>query len=314
MAQANKDVLTTDQVYARQRQNKWDIEFFKETGWFMAGATPGGNTSTIDKLNFETYINAASPAQTSAAKQFSGAITDSNSYGWLAGGLAPAAISTIDKLNIVAETLAVSPATLSTEVGRIAATSYRASGWFAGGYNATLTPTRVSTIDKLNLIAETIAVSPSSLSNIKQGLTATAGNGSGWFAGGNTPTDVVSTIDKLVFSTETLAASPATLSIARVYPGGMTGNNIGWFNSGQTPTPAIISTIDKLDLSSETRSVSPAVHLTSITTSTAGSGNGWMTINTSSSVSRLDFTTETVTTGSSFLTSDRGGRTAATAS
>jgi hypothetical protein len=127
------------------------------------------------------------------------------------------------------------------------------TGWFGGGYAG---PARVSTIDRLNFSAETLAVSPATLSIARNSLAATSGNGFGWFGGGATPARV-STIDRLNFSAETLAVSPATLSSERGYLAATSGNGFGWFGGGFV-SPARVSTIDRLNFSAETRTVSPA--------------------------------------------------------
>jgi hypothetical protein len=192
-------------------------------GWFGGGGPTGATVSSIQRINFSNLSSSVSPGRLSSARSRLSGVSNS-SFGWFAGG---SSSNTIDRLTFSTETTAVSPAALSRS--RInfqnAGTEGNGFGWFGGGYG--ISPNaRVSTVERLNLSAQTLTISPATLSSARDWLAATASNAAAWFSGGSLP-GVQSTMDRLTFSTETRASSPARFFMQE--HGGTTGNFNGWF-------------------------------------------------------------------------------------
>ena len=266
-----------------------------------------GITRSIEKIDFinETISSSQISLVNLRARGKGGTIAEGS--GWFGGGAftstsgANPATNSIEKINFIAKTTVTSPATLSIARSSLAATSGNGFGWFGGGYFNPTSPGSIfySTIDRLNFSAETSAVSPARLSNSRNNLAATNGNGFGWFGGGSTPASV-STIDRLNFSAETLAVSPATLSTTRSFLAATNGNGFGWFGGGFGPSTS--STIDRLNFSAETLAVSPAVLPSErwALSATTGNNSGWFaggatpSLFASGVVQKLNFQQESV--------------------
>ena len=94
----------------------------------------------------------------------------------------------------------------------------------------------------------------------------------GYYAGGETSTDLVSTIEKVDFSTDTLSPAPVTgLSLARLSFGGTGNVTDGYFGGGYFP--GFYSTMDKLTYSTDDTVNVPGANLFFQVAGSAASGN-----------------------------------------
>ena len=164
-------------------------------GWFS-----GGGVSTVDRIDFSNdSVTALSRGLLGSGKNGMSATGNSN-YGWFGGGYIPGVpntiVSTVDRIDFSNDSSTASVrGSLSTLAGRRlgAATSGQAKGpaiklqkagyygWYAGGVAAA----NISSIERLDFTNDLVtALSKSTLSTARQGLSATGNNNFGWFGGG----------------------------------------------------------------------------------------------------------------------------------
>ena len=117
------------------------------------------------------------------------AATSSTSFGYFGGGGNPSIsvnISTVDRIdysNDTADTVAKGP----LNVGRrlFAATGNASFGYFGGGLNPTTSPSRLSSVDRVEYANDTATASPKGpLSAGRYSLASTGNQNFGYFAGG----------------------------------------------------------------------------------------------------------------------------------
>ena len=146
------------------------------------------------------------------------AATESNSYGYFAGG--NYGIATVDRLDFSNETTSAPGSTLpySTYGGGIAAFSSNSYGYFGGGTNG---PSYTSRTRRLDFSNHTFSAPGNLLlSATKDSMTATESNSYGYFAGGDGPPPgpspiSVNTVERLDFSSETMSLPGNNLPAAR---------------------------------------------------------------------------------------------------
>ena len=175
------------------------------------------NTVFVERLDFysETF---SLPGNNLSQARSNLAATESNSYGYFAGG--NYAIATVDRLDFSNETTSAPGSTMpySTYGGGVAAFSSNSYGYFGGGTNG---PVYTSRIRRLDFSNHTFS-NPSSLllSAIKDSMTATESNSYGYFAGGDGPPPgpspiSVNTVERLDFSSEAISLPGNNLPAAR---------------------------------------------------------------------------------------------------
>ena len=186
-------------------------------------------------------------------------------------------------------------------------------GYFGGGY---VPPALYySTIDRLDFSNETVSVPTPKLSIARRQLAATSNSSYGYFGGGFTGPSMVSTIDRLDFSNETVSTPTPKLSIARAGVAAVSSSSYGYFGGGENSPSLYFSTIDRLDFSNETVSTptpklsSSRQELAATSSSSYGYFAGGRTYAfppvTLSTIDRLDFSNETVSTPTPKLSSSR---------
>jgi hypothetical protein len=285
----------------------------KSYGYFGGGSTPT-YICTITRLDFsnETVSN---PGKNLPTSRGSLAAVSSNYYGYFGGGFTPPYICTITRLDFSNEIVSNPGKNLPT-VRTTAAVSSSSYGYFGGGFFTPPT-TYICTITRLDFSNETVSNPGNNLPTSRSSLATVSSNSYGYFGGGVTP-PYICTITRLDFSNETVSDPGKNLPSERSSLAATSSSSYGYFGGGFfTPPTTYICTITRLDFSNETVS-NPGNNLP---TSTRGSsatsssfygyfGGGLMPpgvpptvyVNT---VSRLDFSSETVSLPTKNLPSAR---------
>ena len=229
-------------------------------GW-IAGGGPTPPQSTIDRITYATDTATTSirgPLSIGIAAL--AGVSDNTTYGWFGGGNSPSNTFNISTIQRIVYSSDTSTATTRGQlsVGRIlpSATGDTTYGWFGGGRNPALTPTRVSTIDRITYATDTGTASvrgPLTVSVDKTGAIGTTTYG--WFGGGYLSTsEDTSTVSRITYATDTATASVrGPLSLARSGLGVSTSGdeNYGWFGGGEASFVAK-STIDRIEYATDT--------------------------------------------------------------
>ena len=229
-------------------------------GW-IAGGGPTPPQSTIDRITYATDTATTSirgPLSIGIAAL--AGVSDNTTYGWFGGGNSPSNTFNISTIQRIVYSSDTSTATTRGQlsVGRIlpSATGDTTYGWFGGGRNPALTPTRVSTIDRITYATDTGTASvrgPLTVSVDKTGAIGTTTYG--WFGGGYLSTSAdTSTVSRITYATDTATASVrGPLSLARSGLGVSTSGdeNYGWFGGGEASFVAK-STIDRIEYATDT--------------------------------------------------------------
>jgi hypothetical protein len=248
--------------------------------------------------------------------------SESAVYGYYVGGYfppsappppyPPSGVSLISRLDFSNETVSNPGKNLSTGRGYLSAVSNNSYGYFGGGYVAVyLGPTTLyNTISRLDFSNETVSDPGKNLPTTISSLAGTSSSSYGYFVGGG----FTNTISRLDFSNENVSNPGKTLPFARYSIGAVSNSSYGYFAGGfYTPIPSYYScVISRLDFSSETTS-DPGKNLSQIRNNyTATSSNSYgyfvggysfpplppasqpFTSGVLSTITRLDFSNETV--------------------
>jgi hypothetical protein len=296
-------------------------------GWFGGGSGPGipvPSFTTIDRIDFSNDTVTASPrGPLSLARAGSGAtsgqakgpaikLQKGGNFGWFGGGRSGtplATLSTVNRIDFSNDSATASPRSpLSSVRDSSAATGNSNYGWFGGGYNPSVTPSPVSTVDRIDFSNDSSTASVrGSLFTARSGLSATGNSNYGWFGGGyGTPAPGFrSSIDRIDFSNDSSAASQRGLLFTTRTGSTSTGNsNYGWFGGGISPGPSTVSTVDRIDFSNDSSTASIRGSLSLVKQQLAATGNsnyGWFGGGQSggtgyTTVDRIDFSNDSSTT------------------
>ena len=240
---------------------------YKTYGYFAGGGSnPIGLTpffSKIERIDFSSEV--FSVLSNSLPQTIRGInAVSSNSYGYYCGGLLPPQTSKIDRIDYSNETLLTPGNDLSQRVAGTGTLSNSFYGYLGGGFSPSV-PGRVCTIDRLDFSSETVSIPNNNLPQARSGLSATSSNSYGYFGGGGftnppafpVPLGVTCAIDRLDFSNETVSTPGNNLSQSVIDFASLSNTSYGYFGGGRFNGPP-----DPLD-------------------------------DISSSVDRLDFSTET---------------------
>ena len=228
-------------------------------------------------------------------------------YGWFGGGITPTPVATVDRINFANDSVTASPrGPLSATKYSLAATGNSNYGWFGGGRNPALTPSLLSSVDRINFSNDSVSASPRGLlSSARYRHAATGNSNYGWFGGGQLPA-VTATVDRIDFSNDSVqASSRGPLSSPPRTQLAATGNsNYGWFGGGgsEINSPAPFSTIDRIDFSNDSATASVRGILSQARYSPMVTGNsnyGWFCGGGISdpevaTVDRIDFSNDSV--------------------
>jgi len=214
-------------------------------GYFVGGYTTD-DVCTIDRLDFSNETVSANPGQLTQAKLYFGTVSNSD-YGYFGGGylIGGGNVCRIDRLDFSTETVAAPGPQLTQAKYGLTAVSSSSYGYFGGGNQPS-----VCTIDRFDFSTE-IVLAPGTyqLTQPRRHSASTSSSSFGYFAGGYV-TPVVCTIDRLDFSNETVSANPQQLTGAKGYLAATSSSSFGYFGGGYTT--AYICTIDRLDFSTDT--------------------------------------------------------------
>lgn len=236
-----------------------------EAGYYIAGQnSTSTNTCRIDRLNFttETISNTVNTYhQYSISGMFSYAssknfkrtrnyFNENSLYGYFGGGDVPTRTTNIDRLDYSNETVSSPGKYLPAAreaYGAFASPSY---GYYGGGRSSPNTlPASVlihSAIDRIDFISETLSIVSSSTTRFKSGHSGTQSNNYGYFGGGYapaTPTPVsYSTLERFDFSTETVSLPTRHITQPRYNLASIESENYGYYSGGRLPSATFTNT------------------------------------------------------------------------
>ena len=286
-------------------------------GYFGGGSPPASNASSIIKrLDFSTENISLPGKNFPGRRDGAGAVSNSlGSYGYFGGGYTPPAITTssVVRIDFSTENISIPTNNLTAgfaQGGTVLNSSY---GYFAGGNNFS-NATRISSITRLDFATETISAPGKNLQTAKEGMGGVYSPLSGYLAGGyiTSPLSTVAVAEKIDFLTESLS-SISNLPSIRAYSSGTSSSTYGYLVGGEQYPPlsvAYISLITRIDFSTDSVSNSGTNSPVSSSQSAALSGGasvyrgsktygyfgGGGQINGSSTIVKLDFSTENVST------------------
>jgi len=254
------------------------------------------------------------------------------SYGYFGGGGVPTGSGLTDiiqRIDFGTENIDTLSAVLGQQVRQGAAvanagSSFRRNsktyGYFAGGRNSTNPAQNYSTIDRVDFSNETVSNPGKNFSSVRYSMDAMSNNFYGYFGGGyGSGAPAISTITRLDFSNETLSDPGKNLPTARTGPIATSSSSYGYFGGGYDPTssfPKEINTITRLDFSNETVS-DPGKNLLRKNRTMATSSNNFYgyflggleipggLVTTLNTITRLDFSNETISNPGKNLPSER---------
>ena len=188
-----------------------------EYGWFTGGyinATPSANAprSYVNRITYATDTDTSSGRGPLAVSQ-SGAfnVTDSTTYGWVAGGFVVATtISTVSRIIYATDTAtATTRGPLNGSFGQASggASSTNSYGWaVSGGFGTGSNTPTVSTIQRITFATDTATASVrGNLPTYGYGSSGVGDTTYGWYGGFTGP--FRSTVQRLTYATDTASAT-----------------------------------------------------------------------------------------------------------
>lgn len=226
-------------------------------GDIYPGSPPVLYYSIIERLDFSNEM-VSSPGKNLSIEVTNMSGVSSNSFGYYCGGSnnLNVAINTIRKLDFFNETVSNSGQNLPTITDGAASVSggtsiYRSKGFKTYGYIA---PHFNSTsYIRLDLSTESSQLLNASNTSTAYGRGTVSNNYYGYFAGGLTPAPAtISTINRFDFSNETETNPGNTLlGIGYFVSTNVMNNNYGYFCGGQFPASEERSDVTRMDFSTE---------------------------------------------------------------
>ena len=286
-------------------------------GYFIGGQNPN-QTCRIDRIDFSVETTSAPGNNVPVAYTAPMGNTQSQDYGYFAGG-APAGggyTSDIFRIDFSDDTLSVPSANLSLARGDGSGVSSPSHGYWCGGYAGSYE----DNIDKFEFNTETQS-NPGNMPanrmgqfgvqiNRPQVFKHVPGNNVwkeepnyGYWGGGYGAPGNVNTVDRIDYASETVSAPGNNLIQTANATGAVQNSNYGYFASGQGPTA--VCTISRLEFATETV-INPTAKTKrsnpvygGISAPDKGYFAGFGP--EQCSVDRIDFTTETTTSNPSQL-------------
>ena len=280
-------------------------------GYYGGGSLPS-SISTITRLDFsnETVSN---PGNNLPSARNGLVATSNNFYGYFSGGRGTPFLSnltcTITRLDFSNETVSDPGNNLPTTVSGHAALSGGASvyrnargfgtyGYFGGAYSGSPSPPPFSKSFVFRFDFSTEQFTPiGNLITGKYNVSGFSNKDSGYFLGGQSTPGVTYNVasNKISFSNETISSSTPTGN-ARTGSIGLNSKYCGYLVGG-APITAVEYNVTKFDYSNESR-----ISLGNILPSPIASGQagvdcgsyGYMTLQLSCRINRLDFSNETI--------------------
>lgn len=247
------------------------------SGWFGGGYNPGGNMSTVQRINYATDTATASVRGPLSLARRSHASTGNTSYGWFAGGTTTTnttgVVTTVDRIDYASDT------TTASNRGPLSSTAYYYPmnfsatgndnyGWFGGGYAAG------AIVNRITYATDTATATKRGPLAQGRGYASSTGNTTdGWFGGGDVGGFNTSSVNRITYATDTATASvKGPLSIARYQLVAAGTSSAGWFVGGQLGAPfyAGVSLVDRITYATDTATASVRGPLTSARYAFAG--------------------------------------------
>ena len=216
---------------------------------YAAGGQPGGNISSVSRLEFSTETMQRSTANLTQGRSRLAGASDTN-YGYTAGGhdIGDIVQSTIDKLDFSNETVSANPGKLNQARLYLAGTQSDSYGYFGAGRTGPSSG-NVCTIERLDFSSGTVSNPPASTTYDGTDMSAFASATNAYFFSGGTPGQVC-TISRLDFVTDTSSDNPGQLSQARRDAAGVSNFGFGYAIGGELPGGSTI--IDRVDFTTDT--------------------------------------------------------------
>lgn len=311
-------VFSLQEVKKLQVQNVIDNNFASwpedaNYGYYGGGYSPTQIVSTIARIDSSTETITA-PGNNFPGSIVKCAAISSGVYGYFAGGNFPDPGSVpntrcnIMRLDFANETVS-DPGTngVPQRISAMQGFSQPSYGYFGGGdITPSAPPSYISTIRKFDFSSETVTNLTNTFSSGKIAMAAVSNETYGYFCGGYDGVSPISTVSRLDILNETVS-DPINMPSMRAFPTGVANKSYGYFLGGVAPpfTPYGICTIIRLDFASESFSDPgndyPSGVISSSVTSTNSYGyfGGGQTglpapDNNSCTITRLDFSTETI--------------------
>ena len=280
------------------------------SGWFGGGYNPGGNMSTVQRINYATDTAIASIRGPLSLARRSHASTGNTSYGWFAGGTTGTntvgVVTTVDRIDYSSDT------TTASNRGPLSSTAYYYPmnfsatgndnyGWFGGGYAAG------AIVNRITYATDTATATKRGPLAQGRGYASSTGNTTdGWFGGGDVGGFFTSSVNRITYATDTATASvKGPLSVARAFLAATGTSTDGWFAGGFASGFSPRSTIDRITYATDTATASVRGPLTSARYTFAGVTDnttyGWFGTGSNPSaglvttVDRITYATDTAT-------------------
>jgi hypothetical protein len=229
-------------------------------GWWGGAPGAGSPSSATQRVTYATdTATSTTKGNLSQARFGFAGVSDSTTYGWMAGGYTggPGYLSNVDRITYANDTATAStkgPLSLARYLlGSTSTTSY---GWLAGGQaSGGSSNSRVDRIDYANDTATASVRGP-----LGAGVEEMRGSGDttyGWFAGGKgSPSgDKVSTVNRITYATDTATGVTRGPLSAAKYGASQAGDNTaGWVAGGTYPD---FSTIERITYATDTATATP---------------------------------------------------------
>jgi len=183
-------------------------------------------------------------------------------------------------------------------------------GYYGGGPS-------LNTISRLDFSNEIVSDPNNNLPSIRNEFAATPSSSYGYFGGGTNPASptIINTISRLDFSNETVSNPNKNLLVGRRNLASTASSSYGYFGGGDSLADPSTNTISRLDFSTETVSdpgknlLSDRNGLAATSSNSYGYFGGGLTSppapTTFNTITRLDFSTETVSEPGNNLPSSR---------
>lgn len=211
-------------------------------GWWGGGYTDKTGVSRVTYATDTAAVSTRGPL--SAGRYQIAGVSDSSTYGWMAGGyvFGPGFFSLIERITFATDTATATSRSSLSSARAVFGSSFTTSyGWFAGG-----SPIYLTTVNRIDYSNDTTTASIRGPLSV--GVQEIGGSGDttyGWFAGGKgSPGDKISTVNRITYATDTATGTTrGPLSAARYKPTQAGDSTAGWVAGGSYPEFSMVSRI-----------------------------------------------------------------------
>ena len=219
-------------------------------GYFASGSPSG--SSTIRRFDYSNDLETSIIRGLLSLSRASLTGSGNSAGGYFGGGSspAPAIYTTVDRIDYSNDTAtAAVKGPLNVVRYNLAATGNASGGYFAGGQNPSISPSTITSVDRVDYANDTATASPKGpLSIVRILMKATGNSEGGYFAGGSPQASKVERID---YSNDTATpVEKGPLNVDRFYHGATGNSNFGYFGGGGSGTE--ISSVERIDYANDT--------------------------------------------------------------